>query len=63
MTVVFLVIFLLFRWSHWRTIFADVRLYPFSMNKKVLNPTTAALIMFSGALVAIVCAPGLHPQF
>ena len=33
------------------------------MEKRILNPENTTLILFTGVLIAIFCAPGLHPQF
>jgi hypothetical protein len=55
-----LLIFLLFKWANWRTLFSDVRLIPLSMRKRVLDPSTTTLIMYSGVLIGISGAPGLH---
>ena len=58
-----LLLFLFTRWTTIRTFFSDIRLYPLTFEKRILDPSTAAIILFSGALIAINCAPGLHPQF
>lgn len=60
-TLLVLLSFLMFRWTSIRSFFKDIRLYPLTCEHKVVDPRTAAVIMFTSALIAIVCAPGLHP--
>jgi hypothetical protein len=60
-TLTFLLVFLLTKWTNRKTFFSDIRLIPFTINKRTLDPTNVITIIFSGVLIAMLGAPGLHP--
>ena len=61
--LVLFTLFLVFKWTRLSTFFSDVRLYPFTVTRKYVQPRKIAMIMASSAVISIFCAPCSHPQF
>jgi hypothetical protein len=61
--LVLFTLFLVFKWTRLSTLFADVRLYPFTVTRKFVHPRKIAMIMASSGVISIFTAPCSHPQF
>lgn len=62
-TLAFLLVFLFKKWTRVNTFFSDIRLHPFSTEKRKMDCYTQTLIIFSCNFIGCIFSIGSHIQF